>query len=42
MNVIIKNLSNSVGFKDTVAILRGIYRVGEGFNPWSSVNAGRR
>lgn len=38
MNSIIKNLSHSVVFKDTVAIIRGMYRVAEGFNPKSSVN----
>lgn len=33
MNSLVKKLSNLTLFKDTVAVIRGLYRVGEGAFP---------
>jgi hypothetical protein len=41
MNAFIKKLTSSFVFQDTVALLRGVYRVGEGINPLSSANSVR-
>ncbi len=42
MNSILTKLGNITHFKDTVAIMRGIYRVTEGINPHGSASIQRR
>jgi hypothetical protein len=42
MNALLKKLNNSLLFQDTIALMRGVYRVGESLNPLGSENPTRK